>query len=457
MPEMDAVGKFVHSKTVSLSESITSLSTKIEMLDKSILDKQRDLDSVRKMEQDFADKRAEEIKLRKLQISASLEKLSNSRTGYLKSIKINEAEVERLISLISKANTKKDSEAETISKLESAHSDNEATVKMNKVMLRKYTDMKATSICPECNQAVGRDHIKNLVSLTDRAYNASKAQAAESLKALTSAKASHQKTQEHLFDILTRKTNLRQVIGSTLMHVNNCENSIRSLKEELAQLTEEDTVNPFKELVHSTKQELSKLKAELEDRQHSITVKERTKQYYDFWKRGFGPDGMRAYLLDAVTPDLNKLANIYLQELTDGTVSVELSTVSAKKDGTFADRFSVTIDNSIGSRYFAGNSDGEIACVDLAINFAMSDILESRLKDGFGLLYIDQAIDNVDPVRGEKALTLLSRRVDKKWCHNIGLPPKDHVFVITHREQFKDRLESTIFVEKENGICRRID
>jgi DNA repair exonuclease SbcCD ATPase subunit len=84
----------------------------------------------------------------------------------------------------------------------------------------------------------------------------------------------------------------------------------------------------------------------------------------------------------------------------------------------------------------------------------MSDLLDSRLDGGLGILYIDQALDLVDPVRGDKAVSLLSRRVDKDWCSEIGLKPKDHVFVISHREEFKDRFESTIFAEKENGVCR---
>ena len=46
-----------------------------------------------------------------------------------------------------------------------------------------------------------------------------------------------------------------------------------------------------------------------------------------------------------------------------------------------------------------GNSDGETGCIDLALNLAMSDMLESRIKGGIGLLFIDQALDLLDSSR----------------------------------------------------------
>jgi DNA repair exonuclease SbcCD ATPase subunit len=84
----------------------------------------------------------------------------------------------------------------------------------------------------------------------------------------------------------------------------------------------------------------------------------------------------------------------------------------------------------------------------------MSDVLESRISGGFGFMFVDQAIDLLDTVRGRKAIQLLTNKLNPEWCSKNSVPCKRSIFLITHRESLKGLVDQKIVVEKENGICR---
>lgn len=453
MPEMDSLGKLISTTISSYDNSLASLNAKLDAIQDQVKDKQKDYDSLIALELQHNEKRTTELHDRQKQIAYEIDQLHQGMIEFLKTLEAIEKEKKLLGAKLAAI----EEEKRTLESNGAAnYAEHLATFKLNSQLVAKYQDMRDSKTCPECNQLVSKDHIKNLISLHERAFEASKKQLSKTKNLINTYNERCAKLHENAQDIDVKRSDCRHRIYMAEDSLRRNKNRIEQLENEQREIDNElnNPNNPFTELREQAGNQITKLNKDFAELGLLRQKKERTRQYYEFWKKGFGPDGMRAYLLDSVTPDLNKLANLYLDELTDGTVSVELSTVSARKDGTFKDKFSITIDNSIGSRYFAGNSDGEISCLDLAINFAMSDILENRLDGGLGILYIDQAIDLVDPIRGDKAITLLSRRTNEQWCSEVGLKPKDHVFVITHRPEFKDRFESTIFVEKENGICR---
>lgn len=322
-------------------------------------------------------------------------------------------------------------------------------------LLRKYQKIKGVATCPECRQKISVAHVKKH---TDK-------YAKELQLCVEKRRAIVKKRDGELADIgslgsriddLMRKEKVANLAVSTAdLTIKALTKEIDTAKSNIVKFESELTniVNPYIDLIKKSKAKIDKAAVSVKEKIEWLNKHSKQKKYYDFWKRGFGPSGMRAFLIDNITPELNRLANIYLGELTDDTVGVTLSTLTENKDGSYSEKFSVSINNSIGSKHLAASSDGEIGCVDIAINLAMADMLESRIPGGLGLLYIDQAIDLVDAVRGQKALALLSKKTDKKWCKEIGILPKEHIFVVTHRQEFKGMFQSTLFAEKENGVC----
>jgi DNA repair exonuclease SbcCD ATPase subunit len=245
-----------------------------------------------------------------------------------------------------------------------------------------------------------------------------------------------------------RITDLESKVGRARTFISACKEFISKMKKR----TEE--VNPYCKLIKDAKASIQQHRKKIEQLRLKRDKRKKTLLYYDFWKRGFGPNGIRSYILDAVNPVLNRIANIYLDFLMEGTMSVTLRTVRQKKDGSYSDKFEVVIENTAGADTMGGSCDNELSAVDFSLNLAMSDILESRIQGGFGFLFVDQALDAFDTVRSGKAVQLLKQKLNKVWCEKNKIPHKRSIWVITHKEQLKGLFENKILVEKRGGVCR---
>lgn len=320
----------------------------------------------------------------------------------------------------------------------------------------KYKELGKNKLCPECGQRVSKVHIEAKCSeVQNEGKDLVEKEAMAKVK--MEQNRSHVKQLESNVELLSinmayeesKRKVLKQKRKATREQLIERKGQLKDLGEHGVR------ANPFTDLLRDAEAKLLKYYR----RKNRLTVKLQKRKavlpYYEFWQWGFGPVGLRSYALDSVTPMLNRMANEYLEILTDGTITVAMSTVKTTDDG-YKDKFTIEIDNLHGSDNLAADSDGEIACVDLALNFACADILSSRVEGGVGLLVVDQAIDNLDAVRGAKAVRLLSMKTDPVWCKEHSIKPKHTVLAITHRPELKDMFESVIQVEKHKGICRVI-
>lgn len=322
----------------------------------------------------------------------------------------------------------------------------------------RYNRMKGKN-CPECNQVVSIAHVKakikelenHLAGLTKKLKTAQ-----ADVRAYTESVSQNDKQLEQL------DTKLDAARARLITQQGKTDNLAEQLRTERAQLKrlqeqqEELAHDPYAELIAGVKALLIGKETERAKQAMELQSQEERKRYLNFWLWGFGPNGMRSFMLDGATPILNQLANSYLEQLTDNTMSLQLNTVKPNKDGVYKDKFDIDVTNESGSPMLGGDSDGEIGCVDLALSMAMGDMLESRIKGGIGLLFIDQALDLLDSTRAAKAIRLLRQKTDLAWCERQGLAVKDHVFIISHKTDVQDNLNSVLYVKKKNGVCALI-
>lgn len=261
---------------------------------------------------------------------------------------------------------------------------------------------------------------------------------------IKSLSAVEERVREHDYEIRS----LMQKLSAEL------DSARKDLRQAEVRLASCEKSNPYRVIVRDAMSSVNSQKKRLSSVRDKLEKRRRRLLYYEFWRKGFGPNGIRSFVMDAVTPVLNRIANIYLSNLMDGNMSVSLSTVKKKKDGDYSDRFSVEITNESGSSKLAGSCDNELHSLDLALNLAMTDVLGSRIPGGFGFLFVDQSVDLLDPVRGGKAIQLLRDKVNEKWCAMNDIPCKRSIWLITHRSELKDLIDQKIFVEKRNGVCR---
>jgi DNA repair exonuclease SbcCD ATPase subunit len=180
------------------------------------------------------------------------------------------------------------------------------------------------------------------------------------------------------------------------------------------------------------------------DLMYAETVKEaaeRDVQILSVWLEAFSNRGIKALLLDGIIGQLNKSANEYAGILTGNAVRIEFDSQAERKDGRLVNEFTVKTHNRSGAAVYGANSMGEKRRIDVAISLALADLLSSRSSKSFNLLILDEVFEHLDSA-GIDAIMSLLRLLNKT---------KESVFVITHKDEFKEQFSSEIQVVRKGN------
>lgn len=154
----------------------------------------------------------------------------------------------------------------------------------------------------------------------------------------------------------------------------------------------------------------------------------------------FGPAGVRAQILDAVTPFLNLRTGRYLTTLTDGAIQATWTTLTKDAKGDLKEKFSVEVVNSKGADSFAGLSGGEKRKVRIACALALQDLVASRATQPIDLFIGDEMDDALDPAGLERLMALLEEKGRERGT----------VMIISHSD-LKDWCDNVTTVRKSGG------
>lgn len=128
----------------------------------------------------------------------------------------------------------------------------------------------------------------------------------------------------------------------------------------------------------------------------------------------FDVSGVRALILDKVTPFLNERTAEYLAALTDGVMSVEWTTLSRKKDGTMKEKFGIEVVNTFTGKGYKSCSGGECKRISLACSFALQDLVASRAEKPVGLMIADEIDSAMDESGLERLMSVLEDKARDK-------------------------------------------
>jgi DNA repair exonuclease SbcCD ATPase subunit len=185
-----------------------------------------------------------------------------------------------------------------------------------------------------------------------------------------------------------------------------------------------------KELKQKALEEKEKQTKELATTYDEIKTKQ---DVIAFWEEAFGPKGIKAYIIEGMLPNLNRLLNEHLANLTDGSITAEVAATTALKKGGEAERLSVTVRNARGAALYGGNSGGERRRIDLAILLALQDLVGMRAKKALNLSIYDEVLDALDTDGITRAVSYLTLRA------------KDRpTYLISHSDDARALVESTV-------------
>jgi DNA repair exonuclease SbcCD ATPase subunit len=154
----------------------------------------------------------------------------------------------------------------------------------------------------------------------------------------------------------------------------------------------------------------------------------------------FSPAGVRAHILDTVTPFLNEQTAEYLSTLSDGNITATWSTLSRTAKGELREKFCIEVEHAKGGKSFGLLSGGERRKVRLSCVLALQDLVASRATKPISLWMGDEIDDALDEPGLERLMTLLERKARERGT----------VLVISHNA-LADWVDAVTLVRKCGG------
>lgn len=186
--------------------------------------------------------------------------------------------------------------------------------------------------------------------------------------------------------------------------------------------------------IKKTEEEIAKLVDGIKKIQEELAVREEVVKV-------FSPAGVRAHILDTVTPFLNARTSDYLSALSDGNISAVWTTLSTTAKGDLKEKFNIDVSNEKGAESFAGLSGGEKRKVRLATMLALQDLVASRATKPINLWLGDEIDDALDRSGLERLMGILERKARERGT----------VLVVSHSD-LRDWIDQVITVTKRSGV-----
>jgi len=155
----------------------------------------------------------------------------------------------------------------------------------------------------------------------------------------------------------------------------------------------------------------------------------------------YSPAGVRAHILDHVTPFLNARTAHYLSAMSDGNMTAIWSTQSITKAGDVREKFKIDVENMSGGKKFGLLSGGEKRKVRLACAMALQDVVAGRAEKPIELFMADEIDDALDDAGLERLMGLLEEKARERGT----------VLVISHNS-LSDWIREVTTVTKEGGV-----
>lgn len=227
-------------------------------------------------------------------------------------------------------------------------------------------------------------------------------------------------------------------------------NRMDSVKEAIASCKNEI------EKLHSTEKELYGNEGSIRAKIESLTKDESKKKEllteidplakrlarFETLIKAFGRDGIPALIIENAIPELERIANEILGQMTNGKHTIRFETQrDLKSKAGMAETLDIIIGDWLGERPYETYSGGEQLRIDFAIRFALAELLARRAGSKVEWLTIDEGLGSQD----EEHRTLVLEAI-KAVANRFK-----KVLVITHIGEAQAAFDQTIYFEPTEG------
>ena len=217
---------------------------------------------------------------------------------------------------------------------------------------------------------------------------------------------------------------------------------IKGAEKDLLQLKENENI--LQREIGAAQQKVSVLenlrlrKKELEKERQEFS--DQVKQYKQL-ESAFGKDGVPALLIEQALPNIESKANLILDRLSAGSMSIRFLTQREYKDssrGDLKETLDIQIRDQAGYRDYEMYSGGESFRINFAVRLALSHVLAQRAGARLQTLVVDEGFGSQDEVGRQRLIEAI----------NLIRDDFEKILVITHVEQIKEAFSTQLYVEK---------
>lgn len=235
-------------------------------------------------------------------------------------------------------------------------------------------------------------------------------------------------------------------INAELAEIAKLENDISRKKSEIQLYIDKANavhteLNPELRVVEHIEEAIRTNQVEFEAAQGAIFELEKEAEIANAVVKVFSPAGVRAHILDTVTPFLNDRTSDYLSALSDGNIHAVWTTITTTTKGDLREKFNIEVSNDKGGKSFKSLSGGEKRKVRLATMLALQDLVASRASKPINLWIGDEIDHALDEAGLERLMGILDRKARERGT----------VLVISHNS-LSDWVDNVITVTKRDGV-----
>lgn len=159
--------------------------------------------------------------------------------------------------------------------------------------------------------------------------------------------------------------------------------------------------------------------------------------------KAFGRDGIPALIIENAVPELERISNEILGQMSNGKHSVRFDTQRELKSvkGAVAETLDIIVNDWAGERPYETFSGGEQLRIDFAIRFALAELLARRAGSRVEWLTVDEGLGSQDNKHRALVLEAIKAVADR---FRVTL-------VITHIEEAQAVFDQRIYFETRDG------
>lgn len=186
---------------------------------------------------------------------------------------------------------------------------------------------------------------------------------------------------------------------------------------------------------------LDRVAARVEEARDRLAAARDSAQLHEELARALGRDGVQAMLIEQSLPELARIANALLDQLTEGRgrTQVTLATQRESASGKTVETLDIHISDDLGTRDYDMYSGGEKFRVDFALRIALSRLLAARSGATLPTLIIDEGFGTQDE-DGRDRLVAAINAISEEF---------QLILLVTHIEQLRESFGRRIEVTKD--------